>query len=135
TFLSSFNDFDIIEVQESEKYLIDSIHEQYMYQKMVPMVHDLAEIVTEDSNRAVEFLMTQTDKIAKLSAQYKEGYDIVQNEGERRVEYKFRNEADGILGVTTGVKVQEDITYVTKKEALIINVGCTEVGKTWDTLY
>src|SRR5699024_5506887 len=80
-------------------------------------------------------LMTQTDKIAKLSAQYKEGYDIVQNGGDRREEYKFRNEADGLLGVTTGIKELDEITYGWMKEDLIIILGRTNEGKTWVLLF
>lgn len=135
TFLERFNDFDVIEVGESEKYLVEKIKEQYMYHKMVPFVHKLAELVTEDSTKAVEFLMSQTDNIRKLSAQYREGYDIIKNSRDRREEFKFRNEAKGLLGITTGIEELDKITHGWMKEDLIIILGRTNEGKTWVLLF
>lgn len=135
TFLAKFNDFDVIEVGESEKYLVETIQEQYMYHKMVPFVHELAELVTEDSTKAVEFLMSQTDNIKKLSAQYREGYDIIKNSRDRKEEFKFRNEAEGLLGITTGIEELDKITHGWMKEDLVIILGRTNEGKTWVLLF
>ena len=33
TFISHFQDFEVVEVQESESYLIDTIREEYLYYK------------------------------------------------------------------------------------------------------
>lgn len=135
TFLSRYNDFDIIDVGESEKYLIETLQEQYMYYKLVPFVHNLAELVTEDSEKAVEFLMTQTESIRQLSAKYKEGYDIVKNSTDRQAEFKFRNESEGLLGISTGIKELDDITHGWMKEDLIVILGRTNEGKTWVLLF
>lgn len=135
TFLMHFQDFDVIEVQESEKYLIETLQEQYMYHKMVPFVHQLADKVTEDAEKAVEFLMAQTDSIRKLSAQYKSGYDIVKNSSDRKDEFKFRNEAKGLLGITTGIDELDEITHGWLKEDFIVITGRTNEGKTWVLLF
>lgn len=135
TFLSKFNDFDIIEVSESEKYLIETLQEQHMYHKLVPFVHELAEHVTDDATKAVEFLLSQTDNIKRLSAQYKEGYDIIKNSHDRKEEYKFRNEVEGLLGITTGIKELDEITHGWLKEDFIVILGRTNEGKTWVLLF
>lgn len=41
TFLSQFPEFNLIEVNESEKFLIDKINEEYLYYKTVPVVRKL----------------------------------------------------------------------------------------------
>lgn len=135
TFLSEFNKFDVVEVHETDKYLIETLQEQFMYAKMVPFVNKLAELVTEDSKEAVQFIMGQVDELKKLSAQYKVGYDIVKNSDDRRNEVKFRTEADGLLGITTGIKELDDITHGWLKEDFIVIVGRTNEGKTWVMLF
>jgi replicative DNA helicase len=135
TFMSEFKDFDLVEVHESDKYLIETLQEQFMYSKMVPFVHKLAELVTEDSKGAVQFIMSQMDDIKKLSSQYKTGYDIVKNSDDRRDEVKFRSEAKGLLGITTGIKELDEITHGWLKEDFIVIVGRTNEGKTWVMLF
>ena len=43
TFLNQFPDFNLIEVAESDKYLLDNINEEYLYFKTVPVVQNVAE--------------------------------------------------------------------------------------------
>ena len=38
TFLSKFPDFTIAKVQEPDNYLLDTISEEYLYNKMVPVL-------------------------------------------------------------------------------------------------
>lgn len=135
TFMNEFKDFDLVEVHESDKYLIETLQEQFMYSKMVPFVHKLADLVTEDSKGAVQFIMSQMDEMKRLSAQYKTGYDIVKNSDDRRNEVKFRHEAKGLLGVTTGIKELDEITHGWLKEDFIVIVGRTNEGKTWVMLF
>lgn len=135
TFLSKFNDFDFREVHESEQYLIETLQEQFMYSKMVPFVHKLAELVTEDSKGAVNFIMSQVAELQKLSVQYKTGYDIIKNATDRFQEVKFRSEANGLLGISTGIKELDDLTHGWMKEDFIVIVGRTNEGKTWVLLF
>ena len=57
TFLSQFNDFDFIEVTESEEYLIKTIREEYLFHKSVPIVKNIAKLLKTDSNEAVEYMI------------------------------------------------------------------------------
>ena len=43
TFLNQFPEFNLIEVTESDNYLIDKINEEYLYFKTVPVVQEVAE--------------------------------------------------------------------------------------------
>ena len=41
TFLSEFPEFDLLEVQESDKYLLDKLNEEWLYYKTVPVIHGI----------------------------------------------------------------------------------------------
>ena len=56
TFIDKFNEFDIMDVTESDEYLIDTIKEDYQYRIFVPVINKAAELSQNNSVEAVEFL-------------------------------------------------------------------------------
>ena len=46
TFLSKFPDIELVDVTESDRYLVDSIREEYLYYKSVPVIQKAAEPVS-----------------------------------------------------------------------------------------
>jgi replicative DNA helicase len=56
TFLSKF-DMELVDVTESDKYLIDTLKEEYLYYKSVPIIQQAAELLKTDSNLAAEYLV------------------------------------------------------------------------------
>lgn len=66
TFLNQFPDFNLIEVTESDKYLIDKINEEYLYYKTVPVVQNVAEKLKSNSDEAVEYLLQEIPKLTSL---------------------------------------------------------------------
>lgn len=135
SFIAEFNDFDLLDVAESDKYLVETIQEQYMYQKLVPFVNKVAEYTKTDSKKAIDFIRSQMDHLMSLSAQYKEGYNIVKNSSDRKADAQFRQEAKGLLGISTGIKELDEITHGWLKEDFIVIVGRTNEGKTWVMLF
>lgn len=135
TFLATFNDFDLIEVHESDQYLVETLQEQYIYSKMVPFVHKIAELVQVNAQDAVDFAKTNLEEISKLSARYRAGYDIVKNSDDRRNEYKYRLEVEGLLGISTGIEALDAITHGWLKEDFVAIVGRTNEGKSWILLF
>ena len=57
TFLSKFPDVELVEVTESDRYLVDTIREEYLYYKSVPVVQKIAELLKTDSNAAAEYMI------------------------------------------------------------------------------
>ena len=57
TFLAKFSDIDLVEVNETERYLVDTIREEYLYQKSVPVIEHMADLLKTDSN-AVPYKIT-----------------------------------------------------------------------------
>lgn len=62
TFLDKFPNFDVIEVNESTKYLVDKIREEHLYQVSEPILQKAAELYSTDSTQAVEYLIGQVFK-------------------------------------------------------------------------
>ena len=61
TFLAKFPDFTIVEVSETDKYLIDTFNEEHLYAKAVPVVNKIAELMQTDANAAIEYLGSQLE--------------------------------------------------------------------------
>ena len=57
TFISKFNDFEFVDVQESDRYLVDTIREEYLYYKSVPVVQKIADLLKTDANAAAEYML------------------------------------------------------------------------------
>lgn len=136
TFLSEFTDFDLYIVSESEKYMVETIHEQHLYNQMIPFVNKINELVVEDSDLAIKFAKEQLAELGKMNIKVARGYDIIENAKDRGDEYRIRLEADGLLGITTGIPEFDEITHGwLPGEELVIIVGRTNEGKTWVLLF
>ena len=63
--MGAFKDFQILEVTESTDYLIYKLKEAYSYTKIVPIIQSAADLVREDSIKAVEYLKEQLEAFQK----------------------------------------------------------------------
>lgn len=132
TFIDKNPDFDLFIVQESERYLVETLREQHIYNQMVPIVNNINNMVTEDSEKAVRYAQEQLINLSKLSVTGVPGYDIIANAKERGEEYQLRLNAEGLLGITTGIPELDEMTHGwLPGEELVVIVGRTNEGKTW----
>lgn len=134
TFLGQFKDFQLLEVTESTDYLIYKLKEAYSYTKIVPIIQSAADLVREDSIKAVEYLKSQLEEFQKNVpiSKNKDGYDIISNAKDRLAEYKKRCEVKGLIGIPTGIDKLDEITNGWLwGEELVVITGRTNVGKTW----
>ena len=130
TFLSKFQDFEIVEVQESESYLVDTIREEYLYYKSVPVVQKVAELLKTDSNAAAEYMI---QAMKDLQPNYKiGGIDIIQQANERLDAYIDRRDNQDNWFFTTGFPELDDIMHgIQRTEELILIFARTNQGKSW----
>jgi replicative DNA helicase len=136
TFVSQFADFDLFIVSESEQYMVETFKEQHLYNQMVPFVNNINNLVAEDSDKAIKYAQAELSKLAGINVKIVPGYDIVKNAPERGEEYKTRLEAEGLIGVTTGIQEFDEITHGWfPGEELVVIVGRTNEGKTWVLLF
>lgn len=136
TFLATFSDFDLFIVSESEQYMVETFKEQHLYNKMVPFVNNINNMVAEDSEKAIAYAKDQLELLSNISTKFAPGYDIIKNAPERGMQYLSRLEADGLMGITTGIPEFDDITHGwLPGEELVVIVGRTNEGKTWVLLF
>lgn len=130
TFLSAFPDFNLIEVSETDKYLIDKLNEEYLYYKTVPVVHNVAEKLKSNSHDAVEYLLQEIPKLTEL--QQTEGIDIIQNAILRYNEYQEKLAGKDVQYITTGFKELDTIFKgFSRGEELIVLFARIGQGKSW----
>lgn len=136
TFIAQFEDFDLFTVTEAEQYLVETIKEQHLYNLMVPFVNKINNLVTEDSEKAIEYAQQRIKELAGISVRFVPGYDIIKNATDRAKEYRTRLEAEGLMGITTGIAEFDEVTHGWfHGEELVVIVGRTNEGKTWVLLF
>ena len=78
TFISVFQDITLFEVSESDRYLVDTIREEFLYSKSVPVIKKAAELLKGDANAASQYLQSE---IVNLTPNYTTPYvDIIHSE-------------------------------------------------------
>lgn len=130
TFLSKFPDVDLVEVTESDKYLVDTIKEEWLYYKSVPVVQKIAELLKTDANAATEYML---QSLAELQPQYKlGGTDIIAEANLRYDAYKERKEHKEEWTFTSGFQELDDIIHgIERQEELILLFARINQGKSW----
>ena len=130
TFISNFNDFDILEVTESEKYLVDTIREEHLYYQSVPILQRVAELSKTDSNAALEYWQSQMSELQPTYAFG--GTDIIHNADDRLNQFIERRDKQDSWFFTTGFEELDDIIHgIQRDEELLVIFARTGAGKTW----
>ena len=81
TFLSKFPEFTIVDVAESDEYLLRTLREEYLYYKSVPIVQQIAKLMESDANAAAEYMI---NAVKTLQPDYDiSGVNIIANANER----------------------------------------------------
>lgn len=130
TFLNEFPEFNLIEVAESDKFLIDKLNEEYLYKKTVPIIQETAELMKSNSEEAVEYLLQEIPQL--VSIQKTEGIDIIQKADIRYKEYLKKLEGEEINYITTGFEELDTIFKgFAKGEELVVLFARIGQGKSW----
>lgn len=131
TFLSKFPEFDIIEVAESDKYLIDTIQEEHLYSVSVPIINRVAELMQTNTNDAVDYLQSQLPKLM-LQTGNTIGIDIIKEANLRYEEYKAMNDNPDNYFIETGFKELDELVGGWHKgEEFVCIFARTGQGKSW----
>lgn len=130
TFLSHFTDIELVEVAETEKYLIDTLREEYLYAQSVPMLQRMAELLKTDSNAAAEYMATH---IEELQPNYGlGGTDIITQGMERFNQFKERKNNPDKWFFESGFKELDDIIHgIQREEEFMVIFARTNQGKSW----
>lgn len=130
TFLAKFPDIELVEVTESDKYLVDTIQEEYLYYKSVPVIQKAADLLKTDSNEAAEYLV---HAMKDLQPNYKlGGVDIIKNSLDRFETFVDRKEHQNNWFFTSGFPELDDLIHgIQRTDELFVIFARTNQGKSW----
>ena len=130
TFLSKFPDIELVEVTESDKYLVDTIREEYLYYKSVPVVQKIAELLKTDANAAAEYMV---QAMKDLEPSYRlGGIDIIADANERYEQFIERKEHQEEWFFTSGFEELDELIHgIQREEEFFVIFARTNQGKSW----
>ena len=130
TFLSKFPDLEIVEVSESDAYLLDTVREEHLYYKSIPIIQKSAELLKSDSNAAVEFLV---NSMRELQPTYNlGGIDIIEQAQDRFNQFIERRDNQEAWYFTCGFPELDDLMHgIQRGEELFVIFARTNQGKSW----
>ena len=130
SFLSKFNELDLVDVEESDKYLIDTVREEYLYYKSVPVIQKAAGLLKTDANEAAKYML---NALQELQPQYNvSSVDIVADADLRYQQFLQRKEHQEDWFFTCGFEELDDIIHgIQRGEELIVIFARINMGKSW----
>lgn len=130
TFLSKFREVEFVEVTESDKYLVDTIREEYLFKRMVPVVEKIAELANTDANAASEYML---QAIKDLTPNYDlGGTDLIADSVQRLEHYKERVEHQDDWYFSSGFHELDTVIHgIQRGEELLVIFARTNQGKSW----
>ena len=130
TFLAKFPDIELVEVTESDRYLVDTLREERLYYKSIPVVQKVAELLKKDANVAAEYMVTA---MKDLTPDYQlGGVDIVAQAQQRYEQFLQRKEHQEDWFFTTGFPELDDLIHgIQREEELFVIFARTNQGKSW----
>lgn len=129
TFLAEFPDIELVEVSESNEYLVDTIREEYQFRKLAPVVEKIAELGNTDANKATEYM---SQAVKDLRPNYKVGgVDLIQDIT-RAEHYKSRVANQNDWYFSTGFPELDNIIHgIQRFEELVVLFARLGQGKSW----
>lgn len=130
TFLAKFPDIDLVEVTESDRYLVDTIREEYLYYRSVPVVQKVAELLKSDANAAAEYMI---QAMKDLQPNYRlGGVNIIADAEERFNQFLERKEHQQDWFFTCGFEELDELIHgIQREEELFVIFARTNQGKSW----
>lgn len=130
TFLSKFPNIELVEVAESDKYLLDTLKEEYLYYKSVPIIQKSAELLKSDAFAASEYMVQALQELQEVGNS--NAVDIVAQAQSRFNKYKERQEHQNDWFFTTGFEELDDLVHgIQREEELFVLFARTNQGKSW----
>lgn len=130
TFLSNFPDIELVDVTETDKYLVDTIREEFLYYQSTPVIQQWAKLLQTDSNAASQYLMSE---MQRLQPNYSiGGTDIISQAKDRYEQFVERKSHQKDWFFESGFKELDELTHgIQREEELVVIVARTNQGKSW----
>lgn len=129
TFINKFPDFELLEVNESDRYLVDAVREEYLYSKSVPVIKKAAELLKSDSNEASRYLQSE---LVNLTPNYTTPYVDIIHSNSRVEMFEDKSNNKDKWFIPTGFEELDDIIYGWQcGEEFVVIFARTGIGKSW----
>ena len=130
TFVAKFPEFDFIDVTESDRYLLQTVREEYLYYKSVPVVQKIAQLLKTDANAAAEYMI---QSMKELQPNYDlGGTDIIAEAQKRFDAFIERRDSQESWFFTTGFPELDEVIHgLQRGEELFVIFARTNQGKSW----
>lgn len=130
TFIARFPEWDFVQVGEADKYLVDTIREEYLYYKSVPVIQKAAELLKSNANDAASYLLSE---VQNLHPSYSiGGEDIISGAMKRYQQYEKRRKNEEPWYITTGFEELDEIVHGwSRGEEFVVLFARTGQGKSW----
>lgn len=130
TFLSKFQDIELVQVTESDQYLLETIREQWLFTQSKPVVQEIGRLLKTDANAAVNYMI---NAVKTLQPTYQiTGVDLISQAQQRLDTYIDRKEHQDNWYITTGFQELDDVTHgLQRGEELMVIFARTNQGKSW----
>lgn len=130
TFLDKFPEFELIEVHETDEYLVNTIREEHLYYQSVEVVQNVAEKLKVNADDAVNYLLKEIETLKP--SQVITGTDIIANARDRFETYMNKQTMDTPFYIPTGFKELDDLLGGwAKGEEFVVLFARTGMGKSW----
>lgn len=128
TIASKFPDFEFLQCNEPDDYLVKTIQEECLYGEMVPVIQKAATLLKTNSTEAMKFVRQELKRLEQNISVG--GYDIISNSIDRLKEIQRRQEKQ--FFVPTGFDELDRLLFGWKSgEELVTWLGRTNEGKSW----
>ena len=129
TFLNQFKDFQVMNVQEADQYLVDTLLEESTFNKMVPIWDKASKLIETDANEGIRYLLSQIDS---LNIKKSESIDLITQASERFKEYENKKQYKAKMVTYTGFKELDRIIEGFSNDGeLAIFFARLNNGKSW----
>lgn len=135
TVLQQFPEFEFINVEENEQYLLKELKEAYLYRALVPDINKIVELMTNNkTDEALNYLIKASSKVNLKETV--EPIDLINQCQLRYDEYVEKCNNQTKAYVTTGLKELDEILggWDRQDEFAVISAR-TNVGKSWFLLF
>lgn len=132
SFLDKFPEFDIVEVNDSDRYLVSTIREQHLFMKFTNVMPDIADMLKSgQSNEARDYLLNllKTDLVSEYTI---DDVGIVASISDRVEKSEFSTENFSANFIPTGFdEIDNDIYGLSRGNELVVIFARINQGKSW----
>ena len=131
TFLSNFTEFDLLDVLEPQKYLLENLREDYVFRNAADLFNESVELLKQNAFEGLRNILSKGEKLL-VNNSITQGTDINNIVNQKIADINSKKGTEGILGISTGLKELDDILGGwLPGEELVTIVGRVNQGKSW----